>query len=58
VTAAGAVPRDTMLTHVRREAAYWRDLLKRIALDMGHAAKTERDPDRQRWFASRAARVR
>jgi hypothetical protein len=33
-----------MLTQVRREAAYWRDLLKRIAHDLEHAARAER-PD-------------
>ena len=48
----------TMLTRIRREAAYWRDLLKRIAADLENAARTEHDPTRQRWLASRAARVR
>jgi len=47
-----------MLTHLRREAAYWRDLLERIARDLEQAAKSENDPNRQRWFASRASRVR
>jgi hypothetical protein len=47
-----------VLTKARRESAYWRDLLKRIARDLDQAAKTEVDPQRQRWLASRAARVR
>lgn len=47
-----------MLTKARRETAYYRDLLKRIAVDLEQAARTETDGRRQRWLASRAARVR
>jgi len=37
-----------MLTKVRREVAYWRQLLQRVARDMEDSAKAERDPQRQR----------
>lgn len=47
-----------MLHQARREAAYWRELLTRIARDMEQSAKAEPDPERQRWFVSRARRVR
>jgi hypothetical protein len=47
-----------VLTKARREIAYWRDLLKRIARDMEAAAREEADPSRQRWLISRASRVR
>jgi hypothetical protein len=47
-----------VLTKARRESAYRRDLLTRIARDLEQAARTEIDPQRQRWFASRASRVR
>jgi hypothetical protein len=47
-----------MLSKIRREAAYWRTLLRKIAADLDNAARVERDPARQRWFESRAARVR
>jgi hypothetical protein len=47
-----------MLNKALRETAYWRALLKRVARDMDNAAKTEHDPQRQRWFVSRASRVR
>jgi hypothetical protein len=46
-----------VLTKARREIAYWRDLLKRIARDMA-AAREESDSSRQRWLESRASRVR
>lgn len=42
---------------IPREAAYWRDLLKRIAVDLERAARAEADPARQRRLASRATRV-
>lgn len=42
----------------RREVAFYRDVLKRIAVDLEQAAKDETDPQRRRWFDSRAARVR
>jgi hypothetical protein len=42
----------------RREAAYWRHLLLRIAEDLEHTAGLERDPKRRAWLASRAMRVR
>ena len=47
-----------MLTQARRERAFWRALLKRIARDMEDTAKTETDPKRRQWFESRARRVR
>jgi hypothetical protein len=47
-----------MLYKTRREAAYWRELLKRVARDMERSARAETDPQRQRWFVSRARRVR
>lgn len=50
--------RSRVLTQARRESAYWRDLLRRIARDMDSAARVESDPRRQQWFTSRAARVR
>jgi hypothetical protein len=47
-----------VLTKARREVAYWRDLLKRIARDMETAAREEADPGRQRSLETRASRVR
>jgi hypothetical protein len=47
-----------VLAKAQRENAYWRDLLRRIARDLEQAARVETDPQRQRWFVSRAARVR
>lgn len=46
-----------MLTRARRESAYWRDLLRRIARDMEATARSETDPKRRQWLESRARRV-
>ena len=47
-----------MLVKARREAAFYRELLKRIAKDLEQAAKGATDPQRRQWFEGRARRVR
>lgn len=47
-----------VLTKVRREVAYYRDLLRRIAKDIEQAAKTETDTTRARWLTGRAKLIR
>jgi hypothetical protein len=43
---------------LQRELAYWRELLAKVADDIDQAASHDIDPKRQRWFASRARRIR
>lgn len=43
---------------LRREIAYWRDLLARVADDMVDTGGRDVDPKRKRWFESRSSRIK
>jgi hypothetical protein len=42
---------------LRRQIAFWRDLLARVADDIDATAAREGDVKRRRWFESRSKRI-
>jgi len=43
---------------LRREIAFWRELLEKVARDLEHSACIEQDAERRAWLESRSMRIR